>query len=62
MGNTTDIEFGNVDADKTCAVEIKHDDKMRDDTPAYVQVGYLLLLSSVYPPSCFTIVGCAVVY
>lgn len=38
MGNTTDIEFGNIDSDKACAVEIKHDDKMKDDTPAYIQV------------------------
>ena len=38
MSNTTDIEFGNVDSDKAVAIEIKHDDKMKDDIPAYIQV------------------------
>ena len=38
MSNTTDIEFGNIDSEKAIAVEIKHDDKMKDGTPAYVQV------------------------
>lgn len=38
MNNTTDIEFGNIDSEKAVAVEIKHDDKMKEDTPAYVQV------------------------
>ena len=40
MANTTDIEFGNIDSGKTCAVEIKHDDKMKEDTPAYIQVSF----------------------
>ena len=38
MSNTTDIEFGNVDSEKAIAVEIKHDDTMKEDTPAYIQV------------------------
>ena len=38
MANTTDIEFGNIDDEKAIAVEIKHDDKMREDTVACVQV------------------------
>ena len=38
MNNTTDIEFGNISCDKSVAVEIKHDDSMKDDTPAYIQV------------------------
>ena len=38
MANTTDIEFGNIDSDKTVAIEIKHDDKMREDLPAYMYV------------------------
>ena len=31
MANTTDIELGNIDCDKAIAVEIKHDDKLRED-------------------------------
>lgn len=38
MANTTDIEFGNIDCDKALAIEIKHDDKMKEDVPAYIQV------------------------
>ena len=38
MANTTDVELGNMDADKTIAVEIKHDDKIKEDELAYVQV------------------------
>ena len=40
MANTTDIEFGNIDSDKTVAIEIKQDDKMGEGLPAYVQVGW----------------------
>lgn len=39
MSNTTDIELGNIDCDKAIAVEIKHDDKLRDDESAFFQVG-----------------------
>ena len=38
MNNTTDIELGNIDADKAVAVEIKHDDKLREDELAFFQV------------------------
>lgn len=38
MQNTTDIELGNVDADKAIAVEIKHDDKIKEDDIAFFQV------------------------
>ena len=38
MSNTTDIELGNVDSDKAIAVEIKHDDKLREDDIAFFQV------------------------
>ena len=38
MSNTTDIEMGNIDCDKAVAVEIKHDDKLRDDEMAFFQV------------------------
>lgn len=38
MSNTTDIELGNIDCDKAIAVEIKHDDKLRDDESAFFQV------------------------
>lgn len=39
MQNTTDVEFGNMDADKAIAVEIKHDDKLKEDEIAFFQVG-----------------------
>lgn len=38
MANTTDIELGNVDCDKAIAIEIKHDDKLREDDIAFFQV------------------------
>lgn len=38
MANTTDIELGNIDSDKSIAIEIKHDDKIPEDDLAYVQV------------------------
>ena len=38
MGNTTDIELGNIDSDKALAIEIKHDDKLREDEIAFFQV------------------------
>ena len=38
MSNTTDIELGNIDCDKAIAVEIRHDDKLRDDETAFFQV------------------------
>ena len=38
MSNTTDIELGNIDSDKAIAVEIKHDDKLREDDIAFFQV------------------------
>ena len=38
MSNTTDIELGNVDCDKAIAVEVKHDDKLREDENAFFQV------------------------
>ena len=38
MANTTDIELGNIDSDKAIAVEIKHDDKLREDDIAFFQV------------------------
>lgn len=38
MNNTTDIELGNIDSEKAMAIEIKHDDKMREDDTAYIQV------------------------
>ena len=44
MANTTDIEFGNIDNEKAVAVEIKHDDKMREDSVACIQVLHLLFL------------------
>ena len=43
MANTTDVELGNMDSDKTVAVEIKHDDKIKEDELAYVQVCMLMI-------------------
>ena len=38
MQNTTDIELGNIDSDKAIAVEIKHDDKLKEDEVVFFQV------------------------
>ena len=38
MQNTTDIELANVDSDKAIAVEIKHDDKLKEDDNPFFQV------------------------
>ena len=38
MSNTTDIELANIDSDKAIAVEIKHDDKLREDEMTFFQV------------------------
>lgn len=38
MQNTTDIELGNIDTDKAIAVEIKHDDKLKEEEIAFFQV------------------------
>lgn len=38
MSKTTDIELGKIDCDKAIAVEMKHDDKLRDDESAFFQV------------------------
>ena len=47
MSNTTDIELGNIDADKAIAVEIKHDDKLKEDDIAFFQVSGILCKSCV---------------
>ena len=38
MQNTTDIELANIDSDKAIAVEIKHDDKLKEDENPFFQV------------------------
>ena len=38
MSTTTDIELGNIDCDKAVTVEIKHDDKLKEDDIAFFQV------------------------
>ena len=38
MANTTDIELGNIDAEKAIAVEIKHDDKLKENDTVLFQV------------------------
>jgi len=45
MSNTTDIELGNIDTDKAIAVEIKHDDKLKEDDIVFFQVTEILSLS-----------------
>ena len=47
MSNTTDIELGNIDCDKVIAVEIKHDDKLREDDIAFFQVLHLVYVKCV---------------
>jgi protein transport protein SEC24 len=41
MQNTTDIEFGAIDADKNVIVECKYDDKLNETTPAFFQAAVL---------------------
>lgn len=48
MANTTDIELGNIDADKAIAVEIKHDDKLKEDETAFFQVRPVAPFPNVY--------------
>ncbi len=38
MTNTTEMIFGTIDSDKSIAVELKHDDKLPDDSSTYAQV------------------------
>ena len=38
MTNTTEMIFGTIDADKSVAVELKHDDKLPADSNTYIQV------------------------
>ena len=48
MSNTTDIELGNIDCDKAIAVEVKHDDKLREDDIAFFQVLVIHVLSLIH--------------
>lgn len=41
MSNTTDVEMAAVDGSKAVTVEIKHDDKLTEDTGAFAQVAVL---------------------
>lgn len=41
MSNTTDVEMATIDSDKSVAVEILHDDKLKTEEGAYVQVALL---------------------
>ncbi|CAD5123473.1 DgyrCDS11818 [Dimorphilus gyrociliatus] len=41
MSNTTDIEMATIDSDKSIAVEILHDDKLKPEEGAFVQVALL---------------------
>lgn len=41
MSNTTDVEMAAVDGSKAVTVEIKHDDKLTEDTGAFAQVSFL---------------------
>lgn len=38
MSNTTDVELAGLDCDKTITVEFKHDDKLREESGALLQV------------------------
>ncbi|KAM7351700.1 COPII coat complex component secretory 24CD isoform 2-T2 [Cochliomyia hominivorax] len=41
MTNTTDVELGSVDCDKSVAIEIKHDDKLPPEENVYIQIALL---------------------
>lgn len=41
MQNTTDIEIGAIDSDKSIQVEIKYDDKLDEKVPLYIQAATL---------------------
>ncbi|XP_065218040.1 protein transport protein Sec24C [Planococcus citri] len=41
MSNTTDIELASINADKSIAVEIKHDDKLAEEDGVFIQVALL---------------------
>ncbi|XP_055373003.1 protein transport protein Sec24C [Condylostylus longicornis] len=41
MTNTTDLELASIDAEKSIAIEIKHDDKLPPDENVYIQVALL---------------------
>ncbi|CAB0034907.1 unnamed protein product [Trichogramma brassicae] len=41
MQNTTDIELGSIDSDKTISIEIKHDDKLTEEESVYIQAALL---------------------
>lgn len=40
MTNSTEMIFGTIDADKSVSVELKHDDKLPNDSKGYIQVSY----------------------
>ncbi|XP_018608603.1 protein transport protein Sec24C isoform X1 [Scleropages formosus] len=41
MSNTTDVELAGLDSDKTVTVEFRHDDKLSEDTGAFMQCAVL---------------------
>lgn len=41
MSNTTDVELAGLDCDKAITVEFKHDDKLSEDTGAFIQCALL---------------------
>ena len=38
MTNTTEMILGTIESDKSLAVDLKHDDKLSDDSTTYAQV------------------------
>lgn len=46
MSNTTDMEIGAIDCDKSIAIELKHDDKLPPEENVYIQVALLYTSSS----------------
>jgi protein transport protein SEC24 len=38
MTNATEMIFGTIDSDKSVSVELKHDDKLSEDSSTYTQV------------------------
>lgn len=44
--NPTDIEVGGVDSDKSFTVLIKHDEKLKEENPVYMQFAMLYVNAS----------------
>jgi hypothetical protein len=63
MTNATEMVFGTIDSDKSVAVELKHDDKLPDDSNTYIQVNdYSFFSIDLSISSFFFQIGCFTLY